>query len=177
MQHRDIPDGQRHEPKGISTASAGQVYVANGNGSGAWIDKVAYGQLTTEDEDYVIATAGAFVDVNGLDEGLSKDVTLNGTDGTLVVVQGGVYNLSMNAVASTNANQKRDIRFRFLVNNVAGTRTITTTSLETNEKLHVGGKAFISLSAGDTLKIQVTTIGGTATVNLSGMDLSLQRIA
>lgn len=36
LQHKDIPDGQRHEPKGISTATAGQVYVANGSGGGAW---------------------------------------------------------------------------------------------------------------------------------------------
>ncbi len=36
IQHRDIPDGQRHEPKGISTASSGQVYVANGAASGGW---------------------------------------------------------------------------------------------------------------------------------------------
>lgn len=36
IQHSAIPDGQRHEPKGISTAASGQVYVANGTGSGAW---------------------------------------------------------------------------------------------------------------------------------------------
>lgn len=36
IQHSAIPDGQRHEPKGISTASSGQVYVASGTGSGAW---------------------------------------------------------------------------------------------------------------------------------------------
>lgn len=36
VQHRDIPDAQLHEPKGVLTASQGQVYVANGGGSGAW---------------------------------------------------------------------------------------------------------------------------------------------
>jgi len=36
IQHSAIPDGQRHEPKGISTASSGQVYVASGTGSGVW---------------------------------------------------------------------------------------------------------------------------------------------
>jgi hypothetical protein len=36
IQHASIPDGQRHEPKGISTATASQVYVANGATSGAW---------------------------------------------------------------------------------------------------------------------------------------------
>lgn len=36
IQHKDIPDSERHEPKGISSASAETVYVANGSGSGEW---------------------------------------------------------------------------------------------------------------------------------------------
>lgn len=36
INHKDIPDGERHEPKGVSTATANQLYVANGSGSGAW---------------------------------------------------------------------------------------------------------------------------------------------
>jgi hypothetical protein len=36
IQHADIPDAQRHEPKGASTATSGQVWVADGAGSGAF---------------------------------------------------------------------------------------------------------------------------------------------
>lgn len=36
IQHKDIPDAQRHEPKGISSASQHQVYIANGAGAGSW---------------------------------------------------------------------------------------------------------------------------------------------
>ena len=36
IQHVNIADGQRHEPKGISTATASQVYLANGAQSGTW---------------------------------------------------------------------------------------------------------------------------------------------
>lgn len=36
IQHAVIPDAQLHEPKGVVSASAGQVYVANGSGSGTW---------------------------------------------------------------------------------------------------------------------------------------------
>lgn len=38
VEHVDIPDGERHEPKGVSTATAGQVYAANGSASGSWTD-------------------------------------------------------------------------------------------------------------------------------------------
>jgi hypothetical protein len=36
IEHKDIPDAQRHEPKGISAATNKQVYLANGSGSGIW---------------------------------------------------------------------------------------------------------------------------------------------
>lgn len=37
IQHSAIADADRHEPKGISTAAAGKVYISNGDGSsGTW---------------------------------------------------------------------------------------------------------------------------------------------
>ena len=36
VEHVDIPDGERHEPKGASTATIDQVYASDGSGSGAW---------------------------------------------------------------------------------------------------------------------------------------------
>ncbi len=52
--HVNIADADRHEPKGISTATAGQVYVADGVGSGTWRNvkfdevtgNVAFGSMT-----------------------------------------------------------------------------------------------------------------------------------
>ena len=41
IQHKDAPDGQRHEPKGISGAASGYLYVADGLGSGAWSNPIA----------------------------------------------------------------------------------------------------------------------------------------
>lgn len=34
--HKNLTDPQLHEPKGISAANEGTVYVANGTGSGVW---------------------------------------------------------------------------------------------------------------------------------------------
>lgn len=36
MQHKDIPDAQLHEPKGVAAAANKTVYVATGAGTGAW---------------------------------------------------------------------------------------------------------------------------------------------
>ena len=37
VQHKDIPEDELHEPKGVSTAANGTVYTANGVGSGSWV--------------------------------------------------------------------------------------------------------------------------------------------
>lgn len=34
--HATLPDSQLHEPKGVASATAGKVYVADGSGSGTW---------------------------------------------------------------------------------------------------------------------------------------------
>src|SRR6187402_1454206 len=39
VEHKDLTGAQLHEPKGADTASSGQVYIANGSGSGAWTSK------------------------------------------------------------------------------------------------------------------------------------------
>lgn len=36
VQHSSLTDPNLHEPKGISTASANQLYLSNGSGSGTW---------------------------------------------------------------------------------------------------------------------------------------------
>lgn len=36
--HKNLTDPELHEPKGVSTASLGQVYVSDGSGSGSWDD-------------------------------------------------------------------------------------------------------------------------------------------
>jgi len=48
INHNSLTDPELHEPKGISTALAGQIYVANGSGSGVWVEnsRIFGGYLT-----------------------------------------------------------------------------------------------------------------------------------
>lgn len=48
IDHSTLTDPFLHEPKGVSTASAGQVYTANGAGSGVWVEshRLVGGYLT-----------------------------------------------------------------------------------------------------------------------------------
>lgn len=36
IQHKNIPDAERHEPKGIDIAAVDTVYVSNGSSTGVW---------------------------------------------------------------------------------------------------------------------------------------------
>lgn len=76
IQHKDIPDGKRHEPKGASTAAANTVYVANGSGSGNWINQNALiknGNLVTLNVSIPdISTAGSVFIANPLLGEISK---------------------------------------------------------------------------------------------------------
>lgn len=48
--HSALANSELHEPKGVAAASDGQVYVADGAGSGAWeflFEEKAYGAFTT----------------------------------------------------------------------------------------------------------------------------------
>lgn len=38
-EHRLLTGASLHEPKGVENATQGQVYVADGNGSGSWVDR------------------------------------------------------------------------------------------------------------------------------------------
>ena len=57
VQHKDLPDAQLHEPKGASSANAGDVYVSDGAGSGSWATASALGSDT--------ATAGEQLTADG----------------------------------------------------------------------------------------------------------------
>lgn len=64
IQHRLITDPNIHEPKGITSASSNEVYVADGSGSGTW--RTVYTQGFEDYEDNAAAqslTSGSWVDL------------------------------------------------------------------------------------------------------------------
>lgn len=80
--HSGLTDPNIHEPKGASTADDGQVYVADGAGSGAWEDKLPS----------MSGKSGYQLTNNGTSESWSSNsvvtcrgkVTVSGTTPTLV---------------------------------------------------------------------------------------------
>lgn len=63
IQHKNIPDAQLHEPKGVASATAESVYHSNGLGSGSWkkVSTPSLKGLTTDggSSDLKLVTDGA----------------------------------------------------------------------------------------------------------------------
>jgi hypothetical protein len=61
--HKDLTGAELHEPKGADTATAGDVYVANGTGSGTWTNRysdiIALNQYWLTDEMADISTVSS----------------------------------------------------------------------------------------------------------------------
>jgi len=70
VQHSALTDPELHEPKGASTATSGQVYVANGSGSGTW-KKVTASELD--------ATSDPTFDDLTVDTLTANSITVSGT--------------------------------------------------------------------------------------------------
>lgn len=105
IQHKDAPDGQRHEPKGISTAASGQLYVADGLGSGSWTNPITdiknrnLMPLTVSIVD--ISTAGSYFVANPVIGKIYKAfVCLNNA----VTTANTIVSFKINGVAVTGGN-------------------------------------------------------------------------
>lgn len=68
VKHNLLTGSDLHEPKGVAAAASGEVYVADGAGSGAWDN------LTAANLDFSALTNGDYVTVSS---GVPAGVTLN----------------------------------------------------------------------------------------------------
>jgi hypothetical protein len=104
VNHSALSDPYLHEPKGAAAASSGDVYVANGSGSGTWEDHrrsvlvVHFADISTSENLYVpIPFAGTVSRITSVIEGAisGSDVVFTvknssaATMGTITVTQSG----------------------------------------------------------------------------------------
>lgn len=173
IQHKDIPDAQRHEPKGISGAGAGQYYRSSGSGTGSWVaipysDVVggtAYGSMTitanavnfpvTAVADTTFNTPSQFTLLTGTGAPLVgeslKFVTFNVN--RLIVPYTGVYQIQTYANISAFPSNTAKIALRFLVNGTTySTRGPIVKSAVAGDADHLSAHGLITLVAGNYIQ-------------------------
>ena len=176
VQHSVLTDPNLHEPKGVSTALEGQVYRANGSGSGSWRfpSGNAFGELYisggTVAQTLPAASATAKLNpTGGWSANGNANVTLSGPNGTMTVPTAGEYLLHFWMSFSTaSATAGSVYNFHYAVNGVPSTRKIIVAKVSNGaDKLHVGANGYVALSANDVLTMYV---GGDGTT--SGTDIT-----
>lgn len=103
VQHKDIPDAQLHEPKGISTAANRQAYFANGSGSGTW-KKVGSENLDGLTGDSGLSTS--VVTTNGLGGFALKRLSAHG----VMAITNNSNNFAVTAAVDSTLKTNSDYR-------------------------------------------------------------------
>lgn len=175
IEHKDITEPNIHEPKGASTANSGQVYTADGLGSGNW----KYTSNSCHGEMSIINNATATAVVAAVDPTLNTDtdyvkvtagwgaphlhnVTFNIDE--LVVSVSGHYDISFWSSIKIPAINNF-IGIKYAVNDSApySLQKIVSQSTTANDYRNLSGHGAIDLTAGDTLSVY---IAGSKTDNL-----------
>jgi hypothetical protein len=168
VEHVDIPDGERHEPKGVAAASSGQLLVADGVGGSSWVhdltnthgDAIITSNTTatavtaasdaslSTDSDYVKVTAGW-----SLAHGVQ--VTFNVDE--LVFPIAGEYFITFWADVKVPLNNNF-VGIKYSINDTPpySNRKVISQSSTTNDYLNLSASGIITgLSTNDTLSIYI----------------------
>lgn len=164
VQHSALTDPNLHEPKGVSTAANGKVYVADGAGSGSWkyIAGHAYGDMyiTNNSTSQTLPAASAKAKLNPTGAWVAngnQNVTIDATNGQITILQGGVYQLDFWIVFETAAiSGGAAYNFHYAINGTAGTRKVyvkkPTNGVDT---LNVSAVGYATLAANDIVSMYV----------------------
>lgn len=185
-EHVDIPDGERHEPKGASTATAGQVWVADGLGSGVFENGIrsCHGQMNitantvaktivaatdatlNTDTDYVKMTGAAFPWTNYYSHNVnfSTDKLILGFAGYYITSFWGAFKMADN-------NQFMGVKY--VINDTVpySTQKLVTRAGAANDIRSISATSVVGpVNANDTFSIYLAgTISGNITLQDGGL--------
>lgn len=114
IEHVDITDPNIHEPKGVAAASAGDAYVADGLGSGAWtpvqianaacLKASSTGDTTGVTTSYQVLNNATLGGTITWTENTALNLTTDTTSGFITIADTGLYNVSYIAVIEPATN-------------------------------------------------------------------------
>lgn len=159
--HSSLTGADLHEPKGVASASSGDIYVADGAGSGAHelCPGRIYGGICSKDSSIAMSGIGTTPkQFTGYDTNMpSNGVTSSHSSDSITVVTAGVYFISSTITFETSAaGDAGTYQFHLRINGVEDANFGTRRDMSGSSD--VGSCAFsgvISLSASDVLTVYV----------------------
>ena len=169
IEHSALPDAELHETKGIASATAGQVLIADGAGSGTFQTANTFetqhaGVIIINNSTVIVVpvaadstlhTATDYVPIPAtvLTQDLNKGITFDVND-AFVIAETGIYILQgWVSISSTGINNT--VAWSFSKNGVfqAPTRPVIKTKLKVaGDIISASGFGAIPLSAGDVIR-------------------------
>jgi hypothetical protein len=175
IQHVDIVDPNIHEPKGVGSANSGEVYVADGLGSGAWSSPVTsiyfeFAQIYTTAQDSVSVSGIGVTPIalpfsnNGVANGSVADASNN----RITLVTPGTYSISLSLSFDTASSGDSGLyKFNVLDD---GTPTILHTEREMSEVNDTGScsvAGLITVGANSQITVTVESDEGSNTDDIN----------
>ena len=181
IEHSTLTTGELHEPKGAAGASAGQVYVANGAGSGVWTpaDSHIAGYIafdaTTPAYQHSTTTSDTVLDPT-FSVASSKNFTGVTSPNARLVYQGsadvyGMIAFVASVKQSSGTNKELEIAISKNGVEVAGTRSIMT--INTAYWITYATSTILSLSTDDYIEVLIKA-DAAHTTDFAGAKLLIQ---
>lgn len=166
IEHKNIQEGGLHEPKGVSLATAGQVYEADGLGSGTWVNSLSNaGKIKIERLLDGLSVAASQLP-SGLDVAkriefgpavntVADPVMLDAT-GTLTFNETGTYRLKLSAVyGRTGSTGVSNLYLRVLVNGAQAGQSLQVKITSSDVLVPFSDEAWVYIEAGTTIQYEI----------------------
>lgn len=182
VQHSALSDPNIHEPKGITTAQEGQVYVADGSNSGDWMfpSGHAYGELyiSAGATAQTLPSSSATAKLNPTDEWTTNgnaNVTLDATNGEITILQAGEYQLNFWITFTTAAVASGGkYNFHYAVNDTAAARKVVVAKISNGaDTLTCSASGLATFAANDVVSIYVGGDGTTSSTAITPLEAGL----
>ena len=169
IEHKNITEADLHEPKGVSSANTGQVYVADGLGSGDWEDQVVIPtySLAVLSELFVYSEDSQEPQVADTPLQITFGAGDTGTDvevdslGNISVLTDGFYNLEFTGRLSRTSNAgESTLMVRYLANGVPQGTALAETLDDGKFSIPLTIGRILELPAGLVLTLEIQTDSG-----------------
>ena len=186
IEHVNITDPELHEPKGASTASDGQIWVANGLGSGGFSNSMrnCHGQMVvtansvaksvTAAVDSTLNTNSDYQKLTGVSAPWSSVYQHNTTFSTdkIVVAFSGYYILSFWGALKVATNNNF-VGIKYAINDVApySTQKLVSQAVSANDIFSLSATSIIGpIAANSSISIYIAaSLGGNITFQDGGL--------
>jgi hypothetical protein len=167
-EHKNITDPNVHEPKGVSGATTGTTYIADGAGSGAWgaipldlssmsIERILNVYSTTINQNPTGLGVANLVQVDfGPATNTVSDAVMVDASGTVTFNQAGMYRVRVaGQYGRTGATGVSEVLTRVLVNGIQVDPSVLIRIGISDVAAYANSDAWLNMAAGTTLVYQI----------------------